>query len=96
MVTVHGRACEGLEYSSHHFGAWWYAGKASLFTLSSSNAMVQLVSRGGPRILQTQVRMTLLVMQDSLYVLLRLTPLLFVMLLFLMQDSPCVLLPQQR
>lgn len=31
------------------------AGKASLFTFSSSNAMVQLVSRGGPRILQNQV-----------------------------------------
>ncbi|KAL3152568.1 hypothetical protein ABBQ32_001593 [Trebouxia sp. C0010 RCD-2024] len=31
------------------------AGKASLFTFSASNAMVQLVSRGGPRILQNQV-----------------------------------------
>ncbi|KAA6429125.1 MAG: conserved oligomeric Golgi complex subunit 3-like [Trebouxia sp. A1-2] len=31
------------------------AGKASLFTFSSNNAMVQLVSRGGPRILQNQV-----------------------------------------
>lgn len=31
------------------------AGKASLFTFSSNNAMVQLVSRGGPRILQSQV-----------------------------------------
>lgn len=36
------------------------AGKASLFTLSSSNAVVQLVSRGGPRILQSQVSLTML------------------------------------
>jgi len=31
------------------------AGKASLFSLSANNAVVQLVSRGGPRILENQV-----------------------------------------
>ena len=36
----------------------WSAGRASLFTFSSNNAMVQLVSRGGPRILQNQVSPT--------------------------------------
>ncbi len=33
------------------------AGKASLLTFSSNNAMVQLVSTGGPRILQNQVHL---------------------------------------
>ena len=41
--------------SDHCFSA----GKASLFTLGSNNAMVQLVSRGGPRIMESQVRCVL-------------------------------------
>ena len=32
------------------------AGRASLFALSSQNAMVQLMARGAPRILESQAR----------------------------------------
>lgn len=31
------------------------AGQASLFTMSADNAMVQFISRGAPRILESQV-----------------------------------------
>ena len=31
-------------------------GQSSLFTLSADNAMVQLLNRGGPRVLESQAR----------------------------------------
>jgi hypothetical protein len=34
---------------------WCCAGHASLFALSSENAMVQFMSRGAPRVLENQV-----------------------------------------
>ena len=35
--------------------AFVHAGQASLFTMSADNAMVQFISRGAPRILESQV-----------------------------------------
>jgi len=37
-------------------------GQSSLFTLSADNAMVQLLNRGGPRVLESQARPDCLIM----------------------------------
>ena len=37
-------------------------GQSSLFTLSADNAMVQLLNRGGPRVLESQARADCLTM----------------------------------
>ena len=49
LYAVEGAECSLLE-SAHPC-----AGQASLFTMSADNAMVQFISRGAPRIMESQV-----------------------------------------